>query len=553
MDNLTEILYMLNMERVSTSSIKSKGLFDQIVHMTKFLDEEYDFVENRQRYWHIKNNIYEYVKCECGDRLKKWHKSKGYVCCSRKCANKKSLATFKNKTGMDNPMHSKKVINKVIKTNNKRYGSNSYLNSSLFKKEMGFDNPMHDDNIVSKRKKAIRKKYNVDHTSKVPEVKEKISNRIKSMRDYLVKANIKSCIKKYGVPNGMKAKIHIEDKLTSDIHKYGEKYNTDRFLLINYSFNKFIFYDKKYSETFEIAKGTYKHRKSRGAEISTIKNPINETKSFGENQIIEFIRQQYKGRILTHNKDIIQPQELDIYLPDLKLAIESNGLYWHSEKFKHKNYHKEKSNLCESESIQLLHVWEDDWFYKQNIIKSIISGYLSKHTRIYARKCKIVELKAKECRNFVDNSHIQGFVPTTKYYGLYYEDELVQVMSFRKTSENNWEISRLCSKLNIQVVGGTSRLFKHFAKNNKFDSIISYSSNDYFTGDIYRRLGMKFIKDTPPSYRYFGNMGNILSRQQCQKHKLVKQGFDPTKSEHEIMLERGYLRVYNSGNKLWKL
>ena len=303
---------------------------------------------------------------------------------------------------------------------------------------------------------------------------------------------------------------------------------------------------------FKMYRTTYFGRlNQRETEICPFCNPL-----FGKNisdkeiQLQEFIQSTYSKEIQTSVRNIISPYELDIYIPEYKLTFEFNGSYFHSENFKDEGYHKLKSDLCDKQGVKLVHVWEHDWEFKTDIIKSIISGYFGKHKRIYARKCKIVELKAAACREFINDNHLQGFVGATVYYGLIYDLKLVSVMSFQK-HRDYYEISRLCTKLNLSIIGGAERLWKHFLKNNEVDKVITYSNRDYFTGKIYERLGFELEKITESSF-WYSNGKNILSRQQCQKHKLIKQGYDPNKTAREIMLERGYYRCYSSGNFLFK-
>ena len=236
----------------------------------------------------------------------------------------------------------------------------------------------------------------------------------------------------------------------------------------------------------------------------------------------------------------------------MKLAIEFNGLYWHSSLYKPNNYHQKKWKACQDKGIRLIQIWEHDWILKQSIIKKYLNNIFINKKKVYARKCQIKSLTYLSSKEFIDDNHIQGSTTSGSiYYGLYYNNKLVQLMSFVKKSEY-YEISRLCTKSSISVIGGANKLFNHFIKNINPEKVITYSSNDHFTGHVYEKMNMNFASLTQPRYFYAKNSKSeidILSRQQCQKHKLIKMGYDPTKSEHEIMLERGYYRCYDSGNK----
>ena len=155
------------------------------------------------------------------------------------------------------------------------------------------------------------------------------------------------------------------------------------------------------------------------------KSKTSHRKSKDEIKIHDFIKEHYNGEIITLSKKVIG-EELDIYLPEFKLAIEFNGLYWHNEITKDKNYHKRKSDLCKDKGIQLIHIWEDDWNYKQDIVKSMILNKLNKTSiKIYARKCNLKEITNNETiRKFLNENHIQGFVGSTVKLGLFYNNEL---------------------------------------------------------------------------------------------------------------------------------
>jgi hypothetical protein len=283
-------------------------------------------------------------------------------------------------------------------------------------------------------------------------------------------------------------------------------------------------------------------------------NP-NQGISFPEKELLEFIKNNYDGWIIENDRKTLSGQELDIVLPDLGLAFEYNGLYWHSDKFKNKTYHLDKSNLLkENIDYQLIHINEDEWDNKQDIVKSRILSLLGKTTKIYARKCILKEISFP--RTFLDENHIQGHgSPSAINLGLYYNKELVAVMTFSKprfSSNYDYELVRYCSKLNTTVVGGASKLFSYF-NNNYLGSVVSYSDKRWSSGNLYKKLGFEYSHTSEPNYRYY--KGNIsLSRYQCQKHKLadlLKEEFDPELSEYENMTNAGYIRVYDCGNDVW--
>jgi hypothetical protein len=295
--------------------------------------------------------------------------------------------------------------------------------------------------------------------------------------------------------------------------------------------------------------------KAAGLPINIVGSP-----SVGELELLDFIESIYKDNIIGSDKTILKGLELDIVLPDLKLAFEFNGIYWHSSAHKDKNYHINKTKKAQEAGYKLVHIYESDWLYKQDIVKSRIINLLKlNNNSIYARKCKIRELEVDECRKFLDSTHLQGFIGASIKLGLFYNEDLVSVQTYGKprySSLANWELLRFSNKLNTSVVGAASKLFKYFIKNYNPSSIISYSLLDWGYKAVYDTLGFEFLHDTKPNYSYLIN-NKLESRLKYQKHKLkdILVSFDEIKTEEQNMLDNGYYRLYNCGSQafIWKL
>lgn len=260
--------------------------------------------------------------------------------------------------------------------------------------------------------------------------------------------------------------------------------------------------------------------------------------------------------IISHNRNILNGKEIDIYIPSLKLGVEYNGLRWHSEEFEeNSNYHLEKTERCEEQGIRLIHIFEDEWIYKKEIVKSRLLNLIGKTPiKIYARKCIIKEVDVNMVSNFLNENHIQGNCNSLYRYGLYYNDELVSLMTFGKlrknlgsTNKNGcYELLRFCNKLNTVVIGSASKLFSYFLKKNKPTSIISYADRRWSNGKLYEILGFTLSHKSKPSYFYVVN-GKRENRFKYRKDILIKEGYDSSKAEHQIMLERGIYRIYDCG------
>jgi len=265
--------------------------------------------------------------------------------------------------------------------------------------------------------------------------------------------------------------------------------------------------------------------------------------------------------IIRNNRTILNGKELDIYIPSHNVAIEFDGLYWHSEKKIKKDYHLNKTIECEKQNIHLIHVFEDEWSHKQDIVKSRLMNILGlTPNKIYGRKCTIKEVSSKESKEFLNDNHIQGNVNSKVKLGLYYNDELVSLMTFgtlRKSmggisKEGSYELLRFCNKLNTTIIGGANKLLKHFIKTHNPKEITSYADRRWSQGGLYNNLGFTHIHDSKPNYWYIIGL-NREYRFKYRKDVLVKEGYDPSKTEHEIMLERGIYRIYDCGNKKYLL
>ncbi len=278
-----------------------------------------------------------------------------------------------------------------------------------------------------------------------------------------------------------------------------------------------------------------------------------------EKEVVNFVK-SLNVIIVENTRKIINPYELDIYIPEHNLAIEFNGLYWHSElQGKGSDYHLMKTELCEEKGIQLLHIFESEWLNKKDIVKSIIKAKLGLTKHIYARKCEIKEVNKDDTSEFLINNHLQGKNPSKVSCGLYYENILVALMTFGKSRFDKnieWELIRFANKKDISVVGGASKLLKYFNNKYQVKSLITYADRRYSNGNLYEQLGFKFSHCSKPNYFYFlKNDYELYSRQKFQKHKLSKllSSFNPNLTEWENMKANKYNKIWDCGNVVYKI
>lgn len=287
--------------------------------------------------------------------------------------------------------------------------------------------------------------------------------------------------------------------------------------------------------------------------------------SLSEHQINDFVVSlDFETRMSVRN---ILPsgRELDIYIPSKQIAIEFNGLYWHSERvlveFKKppRTYHLDKTIAAESVGIQLIHIYEDDWLCKQDIVKTRLRNALGvTDNTVYARECNIAEIESKDTTNFLSKYHLQGSSESGVRLGLYHNDLLVACMTFgnfrialgQTAKPGMYELLRFCSVGN--VVGGASKLFTHFVSTYNPEQVISYADRDWTTAikpNLYDRLGFTKVSDGKPSYWYVGN-NKRTHRFNFRKSELPKKlaQFDPSLTEYQNMLIAGYDRIWGCGS-----
>lgn len=260
-------------------------------------------------------------------------------------------------------------------------------------------------------------------------------------------------------------------------------------------------------------------------------------KSKPQDALTEFI--STLGVTFTENdREVIPPYELDICIPEFNIAIEVNGLYWHSSKFKDKNYHWNKEIACRKKGINLLQFWDIEI---GDLVFSMIKSKLGMTERVYARKTKVVDLPREVYRGFLRDNHLQGEINSRVRKGLVYNGDLVSVMGMSRG-----HIDRYASKQGLTVVGGFSKLLNQFDD----EDIISFSSNRYSDGSVYAANGFTLEKENKHTLHYTD--GSILyPRQKFQRHKLV--GIQKGESVEEFLNKQGIYSIYGSGTKKWRL
>lgn len=485
------------------------------------------------------------------------------------CLGKK---TNLEKYGVENPFQSEEIKKKIKETNLERYGVDNPSKAEEIKKKIISKKDFEQEK--NKREETLLRKYGVKNPSSLENVKDKKKKiylekygvetplQSKEIMDRLKQTNLE----KYGVENISQAKF-VKEKKRKD--KIGKTFLSikDRLkeedilpLFDKKDFNGLRDSDKNENHLYEfkclkcgnIFTDNLHSRIPRCLEC----NPVQ--KSLSEKEILDFVS-SLGFEALSGDRNIIKPLELDIVVPEKKLAIEFNGLYWHSfQSGKDKNYHLDKSIAARNNGYFLLHIFEDEWINKREIVESIISNKLGVfEKRIFARKCSIEEVDNKTAEDFFNRTHIQGHSPSSVNIGLFCDDGLVSCISFSKPRYNkdyDWEIIRFSNELNTLVVGGFSKLLRYFTKNYNGD-IITYSDRRLFDGNVYRNNGFKELDPSKPNYYYVKGNSGRMSRVRFQKHKLknLLENYDDTITEKENMSNNGYQWIYDCGNWVFEL
>ena len=496
-------------------------------------------------------------------------------------------STMLEKYGVEHPMQTAELRDKVRATNLERYG---------------VENPMQSDEIQGKAKETSLLRYGVEYPSQNTEVKQKLRDTVLArynvpcvFQSDEIKSKIRaSLLQLYGVDNPMKLAKFQEDAKQTNLKRYGaEWYNSsqkrlkhtildpskvDNFIAFKQDTQKFILTNYIGPPTLtQVAKDT-------GVDIATIsahvintdnQHLINYNLPSMEAEVAEFLKSCTPNiQIQQHVRDIINPYELDIYLPEYQIAIECNPTCTHNSTIadpwggdpKHYKYHQMKSLMAQDAGVFLFHIFGYEWNHRTDVIKSMLFNLLGQSQSIYARCCKVVELSDKDCTEFLDIHHRQGSIHASIRLGLQTcNDEIVAVMTFNKLRStigrtnsdiSAMELSRFCSKAGVHVVGGASKLFKYFVKHYSCDKIISFSDVAHTRGNLYSTLGFEMISLSAPGYVWVNYSNDTyFNRVACQKSNLSKLFDDLPDSdytEREVMESHGYVQVFDSGVIRWE-
>lgn len=523
----------------------------------------------------------------------------------------KMRATSRARYGVDNPMQCKEIQERSKEAVRRIYGVDNLSQSPEIqrrihensKKKYGVDHYSQDPEIRDRMVAGMVSKYGDNCPNRVPEIRERTiqTNRERygvdnvGQSDKVKERMRETCRERYGVDYALQAES-IRNRIRETCkEKYGcygappqlflDKMKDDTFRLRYSEFieNPEVYIDNHYSGKVPLNKLV----KDLELDFTTVHsivqknhlwNKVSRQISSMEVEICDFLRSIDPNiEIVMHDRCVIKPYELDIYLPSYEVAIECDPTFTHNSSFKgfgdsepiSPSYHRMKTDLCENNNVFLFHVFGYEWSNRKEVLLSMIQNLLHKNMyKVFARKCEVRNIQDSDCAAFLNNNHRQGYCRSSIRLGLYYENNLVSVMTFgsprlgigRKCSEDyeEWELLRFCNEKSTTVVGGASRLFNYFISKYSFDKIISFSDRAHTRGHLYELLGFSNVSVSDPGYVWVNSYNDsYFNRTVCQKKNLRKLFNDDSididnQTERQIMESHGYARVYDSGVIRWE-
>jgi hypothetical protein len=522
----------------------------------------------------------------------------------------KSLKTNLERYGVEHPLQNSEIREKTKQTNIERYGVEHQMQNPEIKEKIkqtnleryGVENPFQNTEIREKIKQTNIERYGAEHPLQNSEIMEKIKQtnlerygvESYSQTDEFIETIKKNNLDKHGVEYYMQTDEFKEKVKSGNLDRYGvahysqtteyknniiktniEKYGTESSKRSHFNPDYMsMFDDKDIFEKMLYEHGTYKLAEMVNCNVSTIHSYSNKNniqlpprpKSYQEEQITDFLIKNNIPFISNSRKVLSSGKELDFYFPEHLLAIEINGLYWHSEISggRDRNYHYSKWKECDDLYITLLSINEDEFISNQNFWFNKILYMTGKLflKKIHARKCEIRELN--NVTEFLNEHHLQGSNSSRYKFGLFYDNQLVSVMTFSNTRNNKVgtiELSRFCNHSDYLVSGGASKLLSYFIKNHgsKYKEIISFSDNNYSNGHVYKTLGFTLLDYLKPDYKYICTKNYLYKYHKSgfRKSEIFRKFEIPdvmkVKSEWDLMQYLGYDRIWDSGKMKWSL
>lgn len=451
-----------------------------------------------------------------------------------------------DKYGVENPMQVESIVNKALETKKDKYGESFFKNIILesSRRIYGTDNPMQADVVKQKAIATLKQKYGDDFfTKRMSAFFEKEFGVANAMQvPEIAKRAWDSKLEKYGSPENFPNAVASHKKFME--YRLDETTNLDIEWLDSESFrgkynNGPIYYKFRCIKCGSIFEDDF----HSGVPVCRVCHPSSVGVSNQEDELYNYIQSIYSGEIIRHDRHILNGKELDMFFPELNIAIEYNGTYWHGYRrdtietvgvFKRNVEWKRVE--CEKQGIRLVTIDEADYQDRPEVFNRFLQDLLLPRKRVFARKCEVREIPDSLAKEFCEYYHVNGFKGGYCKLGLFYKDELLVVAIFGKHQKYQNECIRLVYKTGYDVIGGWAKIIAHFGK-----PFLHYVNLKYFRGENKTGCGYRFwIK------------GRLVYRQQLQRKNLHNycSNINPDISDFKNCLNNGGIAIFDVGNDI---
>lgn len=477
-----------------------------------------------QLFYLVKLNYTEIPKCPaCGKLVYEfWKREYCSITCGLKSEQKKERCkhTCLQRYGKSNVSQVDFINNRKIETCRNNYGTDYPMQSLIVQNKSketclsnyNVEHPAQSDIIKRRTEQTNLKRYGVKYVSQNYDIRQKqLKTCFENNGAYYnlslpcVRDKIKeTCNNLYGVDYPSQNKDIINKTKTKLKINY---YNTflEKIASKNISYlgtkDSYINYDEERMYKCNICNSVFYTDKTNPASIFC-RTCYDNYKSNKEFIVYKFVSNFIpEDDIIRNTRTVIsddnQKYELDIYIPSKNLAIEFNGIYWHSDIFKDKYYHQNKFLACYEKGIRLIQINEFDWNTNRSIVESIIKDALDVHEhQIDANDCTVNEIDERTYMCFLFENSLQLLEEKDKYYGMFYKDRLVCVFGLKDgIATYAYDLSYKIN--NLYEVVRTLDNVKGLKFNVDYECVINYCSiteqpkqyyytlNDYSIKNIY--------------------------------------------------------------------
>lgn len=481
--------------------------------------------------------------------------------CSVKCANKlrieKCRASVKAKYGVDNISQSaefKAKISAGIRASSNIAKERSRATCRI---RYGCDYPLQNSEILKRAQQTCLERYGVINPAQDSDIQDKIS---KALRSDECRARYRdTSIAHYGVERPAKSPVVQDQMKQTCLDKYGTEWaiqNSEVKHKMMMSQQQYIANHSEYGD--RLREAINKSTKDKYGVDWPCMLPQCKSSNGSISQVNKHLYNMLEQNSIYSTLEYhIGAKSYDLCIPEQKILIEIDPTYTHNTVGNHwcagvdVNYHVDKSRIANEHGYRCVHIF--DW----DDVSKVIDIFIGKQ-RLYARKLALKEVPSKQCNEFLTKHHFQGTCRGQSIrIGLYLDQQLVELMTFgtpRYNSKYEWELLRLCTHPKYKVIGGASRLFKHFIDSAAPQSIVSYCDVSKFTGDVYQILGMQLAYTTPPNKHWSKGNQHITDNLLRQRgfDQLFNTNYGKGTSNEELMLEHGWLPVYDCGQAVYE-